>query len=100
MVKRMGYKTRTTEAKFIMEVVFIIQFLFTGPLLILLYARTNEDFTMDWYKEVGRIIIYAMIINAFAPILEFILFFTLRSLKRCWSDRCKRSKYFSRAKHI
>jgi hypothetical protein len=71
------------------------------PLLSsLIRGGYNEDFTIGWYKEVGRVIVHAMITNAFFPIIEFGLFFTLRWGARFWSQRLRCSRYVSKAKSI
>lgn len=30
-----------------------------------------DDYSFDWYKDVGNILVVSMIINCFAPVLEF-----------------------------
>lgn len=73
--------------------VFIIQFINTGPILLLINANlenssipfmnfinngVHSDFTNFWYRDVGKIIINTMIFNISFPILEFIGFFSMR----------------------
>lgn len=68
MIKRLGYTTRSKEARSVMIYVFILQFLNTGPLLLLINANLSEldvplfsrissgaypDFTTLWYDDVG-----------------------------------------------
>jgi hypothetical protein len=40
------------------------------------------DFTVNWYKDVGGIIISTMIFNVAYPIAEFLIFYTIRFIKR------------------
>ncbi len=87
----MGYKTISEETRSIMRVVFIIQFLNTGPILLMINADITQitiydfwdegrytDFSVNWYKDVAGIIISTMIFNIAYPIIEFVLFFSIR----------------------
>ncbi len=40
------------------------------------------DFTVNWYKDVGGIIISTMIFNIAYPIAEFFIFYSIRFIKR------------------
>lgn len=86
-----------------MVLVFIIQFLNTGPFLLLINADLSNfdnpliswlqagyytDFTVRWYKDVGRIITNTMTNIIFWPILEFILLYFLRFLARFYDRGC------------
>lgn len=68
-----------------MILAFLIQFFNTGPLLILINADLSQvgiplfssikqgfhaDFTVRWYKDVGKVIIDAMTANILAPVIE------------------------------
>jgi hypothetical protein len=44
------------------------------------------DFTVDWYKDVGGVIISTMIFNIAWPIIEFVMFFSLRTAYRLWDN--------------
>ena len=80
----------------IMKYVFINQFLNTGILFLLVNMDISEftsliqvdglhpDFTITWYKDVGKTIINTMISNMFWPIIEFCMFFVIRVLKRLY----------------
>ena len=76
----------------------------TGPFLLLINADLSElglpyisdynygyhsDFTVRWYKDVGRIIISTMQYNIAWPVIEFCVFFTLRVLKRFYDKSGK-----------
>ena len=51
----------------------ILRDLFHGP---------YTDFTADWYRDVGIIITKAMLISAVMPIIEFVMFYTMRNALR------------------
>jgi hypothetical protein len=77
LIKKLNYKTRSEETRDIYRYIFLMQFLNTGPLLLLVNADLSEsgipilnrvftegfhrDFTVYWYKDVGKIIMKAMI---------------------------------------
>jgi hypothetical protein len=86
-----------------MVFVFIIQFLNTGPFLLLINADLTDhgnflvnwinagyhsDFTIRWYKDVGKIIIRTMINTIFWPVIEFFGFFSLRFAARFLDRGC------------
>jgi hypothetical protein len=78
LVKIFSYKTRSQESRDILIFIFIIQFFNTGPFLLLANADMSDsgipllskffifgqhrDFTVSWYKDVGKIVINAMIL--------------------------------------
>jgi hypothetical protein len=78
----------------IMKYVFILQFLNTGPLFLIVNMDLSEytsmmpfnglhpDFTIPWYKDVGKTIVSTMISNMFWPIIEFVIFFSIRMAYR------------------
>ena len=61
---------------------------FNNPLLSWLNAGYYSDFTVRWYKDVGKIITSTMTNIIFWPILEFCGFFTLRYLARFYDRGC------------
>lgn len=96
-IERIGYKTRSEETSAIMIIVFIIQFLNTGPFLLLINADLREldnpilnnisagyysDFTVRWYRDVGKIITSTMTNSIFFPVIEFFGFVVIRILAR------------------
>ena len=76
LVKKLSYRTRSQESRDLLIYIFIIQFINTGPFLLLANADMSEsgipllsnlfvfgehrDFTVSWYKDVGKIVINAM----------------------------------------
>ena len=97
-----------------MRYVFFIQFLNTGPLLLIinanfennsiLYLRfitgVHSDFTTLWYIDVGKIIINTMIFNIAYPILEFVGFLSMRVAFRMWDKGLSCSAWKTRSKTI
>jgi hypothetical protein len=83
-----------------MVAIFVIQFLNTGIILLFINADLSQsgipildkllvlgyhrDFTVDWYKDVGKIITSTMIKNISWPIIEFFIWFTYRTVFRMW----------------
>jgi hypothetical protein len=49
-----------------------------------------DDFTVDWYENIGSIIILTMIFNIATPIAEFFLSFMTKCFKKCWDTKCYR----------
>jgi hypothetical protein len=47
-----------------------------------------DDFTVDWYENIGSIIILTMIFNIATPIAEFFLSFMAKCFKKCWDTKC------------
>jgi hypothetical protein len=78
----------------IMKYVFILQFLNMGPLFLIVNMDLSEyttimpfkglhpDFTISWYKDVGKTIVSTMIFNMIWPIIEFFMFFFIRMIYR------------------
>jgi hypothetical protein len=76
LVKKLSYRTRSQESRDLLIYIFIIQFMNTGPFLLFANADMSEsgipllskffvfghhrDFTVSWYKDVGKIVINAM----------------------------------------
>ena len=112
IVKNMNYKTFSIETTQTMVAIFVIQFLNTGIILLFINADLSQsgipildkllvlgyhrDFTVDWYKDVGKIITSTMIKNISWPIIEFFIWFTYRTVFRMWDQRwcncCSRKK--------
>lgn len=77
-----------------MKYVFLLQYLNTGVLFLLVNMDISEfsddlnvnglhpDFTITWYKDVGRNIVAVMIFNIFWPIIEFVIQYLLLTAKR------------------
>ena len=76
-----------------MVYVFIIQFLNTGPILVLMNSHWSEfsipyinrlksgafnDFTYPWYNDVGMVIVDTMVFTVGWPVIEFFVFYGMR----------------------
>lgn len=99
--------------------VFLIQFINTSIILLFINADLSQsgipildkifvlgyhsDFTVEWYKDVGKIITTLMIKNISWPIIEFFIFYGQRMVKRIldkrWCRCCCKGKA-TRAKTI
>jgi hypothetical protein len=56
-----------------------MSFIFTGK---------YDDFTSDWYSNIGSLIILTMIFNIAFPIIELALASLLKMATKCWDTRC------------
>ena len=94
--------------------VFFIEFIDSCVLLILINTKigknipilsgTFDDFSYGWYRKVGIVLIYSMIINIFMPHLGTIVSLIMKSCCRCCDRGCSckgiktkkklRKKYF------
>ena len=45
-----------------------------------------SDFSVDWYKSVGTIIIFTMMINVFATPMIVLTIYIIRSIKICFDQ--------------
>lgn len=97
IVKQIGFSSRSAETKNIMIFVFLLQFFNTGPLLLLINADFSElevpllnklqpgphsDFGPKWYQFVGETLINTMCFNLMWPVMEFVIFYALRTFWR------------------
>ena len=48
------------------------------------FTGVYTDFTAQWFMDIGDLIAETTLLNIFFPILEFILFWGIRHLKRMW----------------
>lgn len=103
LVRMMGFSSITNETKYIMVLVFLIQFFNTGPLLLLVNADLSQfnlpllnlldagvytDFGPKWYGDVGQAIVTTMLFNMVFPIIEFFIFGSIRFLRRMADRGC------------
>jgi hypothetical protein len=106
LVKQLNFANKSSETKRIMILVFLIQFFNTGPLQLLVHADHSQlgisflnffnagyhpDFTVRWYKDVGYLIINAMIGNIAAPLMEVGIAITLKFVFRVLDRRSLKS---------
>ncbi len=86
LITNIGEDTKSAMMRSIMVGVFVTQFFNTAVLLPLSSANLTElnvpiintyakgpytDFTEEWYKDIGALLIEAMIINSIMPVVEF-----------------------------
>ncbi len=55
-----------------------------------IFLGRYDDFTVDWYENIGSIIILTMVFNIATPISEFFLSFLAKCFKKCWDTKCCR----------
>lgn len=53
-----------------------------------IFLGKYDDFSSDWYINIGAIIILTMIFNIAFPIIELMFACGIKFLKRCWDKRC------------
>lgn len=66
------------------------QTLFNSQDISFLFTGKYDDFTADWYSNIGAVIILTMIFNIAFPIIELLLVSVVKGLKKCWDTRCCR----------
>lgn len=96
LIKRIGKDTESEQTQLITDGVFIVQYFNTGMLLLFCNANMSEqgfpfsmisfgsiaDFNSTWFNDIGYSMCYAILYNVFWPILEFFIYYGLRTLKR------------------
>jgi hypothetical protein len=106
IVQKMNYKTFSIESSKTMIFIFLIQFINTSIILLFINADLSRsgipildkifvmgyhsDFTVNWYRDVGKIITGLMIKNISWPIIEFSMWFAYRTVLRIWDKRWSR----------
>ena len=105
LINWVGYKTETVRIAKVTKLTFIVTFLNTALLQLLINANLSEqpitlslngpynDFNSDWFRLTGNLILTTMIINAFWPIFEFVMYALLRIWARLRDSRCRLNKY-------
>lgn len=92
-----GKDTETEQTRLITNGVFIVQFFNTALLLLMVNARFTDqnstfsffsrdqgmpDFNSQWFNEIGTTLVGAMLFNVYWPVVEFFVFFGMRSTFR------------------
>ena len=92
-----GKDTESEQTRLITNGVFIVQFFNTALLLLMVNANLAEqgsffsifsrsvgmpDFNTQWFNDIGTTLVGAMLFNVYWPVIEFFVFFGIRSLKR------------------
>lgn len=92
LIKYIGEDTHSAQLKSITNGVFVAQYFNTGFLMLLSYSNFAEvglpfanlfdgpyyDFTTEWYAVVGWKLTQTMIINAFMPVVEFCIAYSMK----------------------
>ncbi|CDW77052.1 UNKNOWN [Stylonychia lemnae] len=118
IVKYVGYSTESLQTSRIMIFIFIVQFINTDLIILLMNSDITQaksiflidfngqhpDFTIMWYRDIGLTLINAMLFNVYWPVLEFIVFYGIRlffrQLDRGWSTQSWRTKCFTISQYI
>ena len=94
LIKWVRFKTETRRIAKVTKLDFITTFLNTAFIPLLISANLEEqpipnhltgpfnDFNQDWFRFTGNLLIATMILNAFAPIVEFVLDYVMRLWSR------------------
>jgi hypothetical protein len=87
---------------------FLAQFLNTAVILLVInggiswitYSKIEvyEDFSVEWYRDVGATLIMTMILNVFTPHISNAMWQALYGSKRCCDRSCSCDK--SRTKQL
>lgn len=104
MVKQMRLTNLTDETTWTMVLIFIGQFINTaalltlgsanfhdidggyGPLSAVFVVGEETDFSVNWYRTVGALLMKTMFMTALWPLIELGMFYTILNLTR-WADR-------------
>lgn len=93
-----GKDTESEQTRLIANGVFIVQFFNTALLLLMVNANLSEqgsifslisrergmpDFNSQWFNDIGTTLVGAMLFNVYWPVVEFFVFFGMRSTFRC-----------------
>lgn len=95
LVQSLRLDTRSKETTYIMGFIFASQFINTGFLLLLNEANFADfdggdgilssiffigrytDFSEQWYRTTGMLLMRTMIVSAVFPLIEFAMFYSL-----------------------
>ena len=101
LIKSLRLTTVTAETNYTMVSIFVGQFVNTavlltlnsanfkdidggsGPLSIIFMVGDLTDFNVDWYRQVGAIIMKTMFMTALWPLIEFAMFYSIMNFSRC-----------------
>ena len=104
MVKQMRLTNLTDETTWTMVLIFIGQFINTaalltlgsanfhdidggyGPLSAVFVVGEETDFSVNWYRTVGALLMKTMFMTALWPLIELGMFYCILNLTR-WADR-------------
>ena len=106
LIKIRGYTTLSKEIRMNMICVFLMQFLNTGPFTLIANADFSElnipfisdsyffklglhrDFTVKWYQDVGKQLIYTMCLYVAYPVYGFVMWYLVGLLKKAIDKSC------------
>jgi len=87
-----GFKTSSSEIRFIKIAVFAVAFINNALLLMVMSANFEfaptlfdgkySDFNLDWFIDIGSIVVTSMMFTAIYPLLELVGFGGILYLKR------------------
>jgi hypothetical protein len=101
------FLNKTEEKASSIVKMFLVQFINTGLVLLLVNARISgvnlpsafpifagrfSDFTVEWYKNVGSTISLTMFINIFTPHIGGFVAVIKDSIFQCLDRKCRRDK--------
>ena len=100
--EKLGFRTRTNQTKFVMFIVFWVIYINYGLMPLFqsfdwreswlqimnhFFKGLYPDFNAIWFDQVGRTICFVMLNNMIWPVLEFMIFYGIRLLRRM-IDQC------------
>ena len=110
-VNKIGYPTHSKTYTQISFYIFVATFFNTGvvilianaalgekiPLVAMVFSGLFNDYSFDWYGNVGNQIVVSMIINALVAIIEHLVqmcfFWRARRKDQAWEKDPERAKY-------
>eukprot|EP00347_Sterkiella_histriomuscorum_P007945 403346963 len=113
LIKLIGYHTESQQTQAIKSSIFVSQFFNTAILLLMTNANTQQtwlaflpfegiypDMTYEWYNDIGSSLIITMLVAAFFPIADFLIFYSLRTVLRCLDRGCSCNKDKTKCKSV
>lgn len=95
LIDGIGYHTQSQKVSAIMTSIFVASFVNTGIILLLTNAQLEysvlkfipinnqySDLNDDWYEDIGFSLLKTMLIMAFFPYVELVLFNVIKTLQK------------------
>ena len=95
--KMIGFETSSAEIRFIKNAVFIVSFINNALLVMVMSANFEftshvfngkySDFNLDWFIDIGSIVVSSMTTTAIYPVIELAIFGGILYVKRALDQK-------------
>lgn len=94
LAEYIGFKTKSAKEDFVKSSIFYASFFYTGLMAFFSTLSFREmsmetdgsgiytDFNSYWFTDIGYLMVYNMVFNAFWPLMEFGMWYALRHIYR------------------